>query len=118
MARHFDALRLRRLRCSSTRRATSCWCAGHTRAPAARARPHPGWAVRELSLQLSLIVAQETDADVTSLHLLPGEGPGQRDAPFRGIERVLRGLPEVTRREMTTDEPATTIVAEASGLTW
>ena len=77
--------------------------------------PIRGGPYAELSLQVSLIVAQETDAGVTSLHLLPGEGMSQRDAPFRGIERVLRGLPEVTRREMATDDPAGTIVAEASG---
>lgn len=77
--------------------------------------PIRGGPYAELALRVSLAATQGRGDAITSLHLIPAEGGDQRDVPFEGLRRVLRGLPEVTRREAATDDPAGTILAEARG---
>jgi nucleotide-binding universal stress UspA family protein len=76
--------------------------------------PIRGGPYSELALRLSLVVTARTGAGLISLHLRPEAEPVARDAPYRGIERVLRELPEVTSREMAgKDDMAGTIIAQA-----
>jgi glycosyltransferase involved in cell wall biosynthesis/nucleotide-binding universal stress UspA family protein len=77
--------------------------------------PIRGGPYSELALRLSLVVTAGTGASLISLHVRPEAEPVAHDALYRGIERVLRGLPEVTSREMATrkDDMADTIIAQA-----
>jgi glucosyl-3-phosphoglycerate synthase len=60
----------------------------------------------ELSLRLSLTIARNTQAKVTSLHVSPKSSTTVHEAPFRGLSKVLRQLPEVNLLERQTDHPA------------
>ncbi len=63
----------------------------------------------ELSLRLGLAMQPE---QMTALHLTqPGD---HTDAPFRGLEQVLRRLPEVETRAATAVDPAQIILDEAA----
>jgi len=82
--------------------------------------PLRGGPYAELALRISLAVASASQAHVTSLHLRPvlqapeadQQGPTSRhDAPFRGLARVLASLPEVSQREMETEDPGGTILS-------
>lgn len=75
--------------------------------------PVRGGPYAELALRLSLAVAHARPTEITSLHLLRSGEDRQGDAPFRGIERVLAGLPEIRRSEEVTDDPGGRILAEA-----
>jgi glucosyl-3-phosphoglycerate synthase len=50
----------------------------------------------------------------TVLHMTP-PGRGQPDAPFSGLERVLRRLPEIDLQSQETTDPAATILGMAGG---
>ena len=67
----------------------------------------------ELALRLSLAVARNNQARVTSLHLSVPDSHGRQDAPFRGLERVLLQMPEIKREAVTTADPEGTLVATA-----
>jgi len=91
--------------------------------PAAPSRvlvPLRGGPYAELALRLSLAIAKNSHAEVTSFHIhTKPTSPAKRhhiwharlDAPFRGLARVLANLPEIDQREMETDKPADAIVA-------
>jgi len=69
--------------------------------------PMRGGPYAELALRLALSLGP---AEIVPLHLTrPGDAA--TDAPFRGLERVLRHLPELHARYATTDDPAATILA-------
>lgn len=69
----------------------------------ARGGPHA-----ELALRLALSLSPD---HMTTLHLTqPG---ASSDAPFRGLEQVLRRLPEVETRTAETDDPVATLLAES-----
>jgi len=59
----------------------------------------------ELALRLSLAIHNQTGAAISSLHLYPEKPGAGRDAAFRGIDRVLRNLPEIKREEIVTNSP-------------
>jgi glycosyltransferase involved in cell wall biosynthesis/nucleotide-binding universal stress UspA family protein len=63
----------------------------------------------ELALRLSLAVARSRKARVTSLHISPANHSGRQDIPYRNINRILVRLPEVNRKELLTDDPASSI---------
>lgn len=63
----------------------------------------------ELSLRVGLSLHPR---ELTTLHLTAGGGPGS-DAPFRGLEQVLKRLPEVEARSAVTADPARTILDES-----
>jgi glucosyl-3-phosphoglycerate synthase len=63
----------------------------------------------ELALRVGLSFEA---ADITALHLKPKQDGGS-DAPFRGLEQVLKKLPEVKTRSAITGDPAQTIVQQA-----
>ncbi|MCC7359577.1 MAG: glucosyl-3-phosphoglycerate synthase [Anaerolineales bacterium] len=63
----------------------------------------------ELALRLALAMQPE---HMVALHLTP---PGAHtDAPYRGLEHVLRRLPEVETRAAVADDPAQKILEEAA----
>ncbi len=72
--------------------------------------PIRGGPYAELALRLSLSIAHTKRASLSSLHIVPVDSAPQ-DAPFRGIDRILTNLPEIERREISTDDPAETILA-------
>lgn len=63
----------------------------------------------ELALRLGLSLHPH---ELTTLHLTP-PGNQQSDAPFRGLERVLKRLPEVQARSAVTTDPSQTILEQA-----
>ncbi|HEX5809733.1 MAG TPA: glucosyl-3-phosphoglycerate synthase [Anaerolineales bacterium] len=71
--------------------------------------PIRGGPYAELALRTVLSMQHLHNIDVTSLHVVPATPAGQQDAAFRGIERVLKHLPEVKKREIVTDNPAQAI---------
>jgi len=73
--------------------------------------PMRGGPYAELALRLALSLGP---AEIVPLHLTrPGDAA--TDAPFLGLERVLRHLPELHARYATTDDPAATILEQAVG---
>jgi nucleotide-binding universal stress UspA family protein len=68
--------------------------------------PIRGGPYAELALRTGLSMQHLHNIDVTSLHVVPATLAGQQDAAYRGIERVLKYLPEVKKREIATDSPA------------
>ncbi len=63
----------------------------------------------ELSLRVGLSLHPRA---LTTLHLTT-EGSAGSDAPFRGLEQVLKRLPEVQARSAVTADPAQTILDES-----
>jgi glucosyl-3-phosphoglycerate synthase len=70
--------------------------------------PMRGGPHAELTLRLGLSLEPE---QVTALHLAPAGKAS--DAPFRGLEQVLRRLPEVQMLSTSTADPAQTILEHA-----
>lgn len=63
----------------------------------------------ELSLRLGLAMARVNRAKLTALHVsAPSSTPGG-EAAFKGVDKVLKNLPEVERRHVETDDPAAAI---------
>ena len=63
----------------------------------------------ELALRLGLSLRPD---HMTALHLTPHGA--HSDAPYRGLEDVLRSMPDVQTRSARTDDPAQTIVTQAA----
>jgi glucosyl-3-phosphoglycerate synthase len=75
--------------------------------------PIRGGPYAELALRLSLALARNNQASVTSLHLSAPDSHARQDAPFRGLERVLLQLPEIKREAIATSDPESTLLATA-----
>ena len=75
--------------------------------------PIRGGPYAELALRTALSMRRFRPFDITSLHMVPTDPALKRDAAFRGIERVLRNLPEVKKQDIATDNPAE-VIFEAS----
>lgn len=82
----------------------------------------------ELALRLALTLSQTSGARVQSLHVRSTRKPdipsakrvaAQRDAAFRGLQRVLENLPEVEQIQLESSDPAQSIVraSQRSSLT-
>jgi glycosyltransferase involved in cell wall biosynthesis len=69
----------------------------------ARGGPHA-----ELALRVGMSLHPP---ELTTLHLTQADASS--DAPFRGLEQVLKSLPEVTARSMFTTDPAQAILDNA-----
>jgi glucosyl-3-phosphoglycerate synthase len=63
----------------------------------------------ELALRTVLSMKRLHQMDVRSLHVVPIDRTRKQDAAFRGIERVLKNLPEIKRQEIVTDNPGEVI---------
>jgi nucleotide-binding universal stress UspA family protein len=75
--------------------------------------PIRGGPYAELALRTALSMRRFRPFVITSLHMVPTDPALKRDAAFRGIERVLRNLPEVQKQDIATDNPAE-VIFEAS----
>jgi len=71
--------------------------------------PMRGGPHAELALRLGLSLQPE---EMTALHLT--QSSAQSDAPYRGLEQILRRMPDVHTRSAQTADPAQTILAEAA----
>lgn len=67
----------------------------------------------ELSLRLALAIATTSQAKITALHLAPGTTAPLGDPAFKGVDKVLRNLPQVARKQVKTDDPAAAILEQA-----
>ena len=65
----------------------------------------------ELSLRLGLSISRMSKAKITALHLLPGSNTGTADPAYKGVDRVLKNLPEVSRKQIITDDPVQAILS-------
>jgi len=65
----------------------------------------------ELSLRLSLSISRTSQAQLTALHILPDSSGSLSDPAFKGMERVLKNLPEIKRRQVKTSDPAQAILS-------
>ena len=63
----------------------------------------------ELALRTVLSMKRIQQIDVNSLHVVPADRTRKQDSAFRGIDRVLKNLPEIRRREIITDDPGEVI---------
>jgi glucosyl-3-phosphoglycerate synthase len=68
--------------------------------------PVRGGPYAELALRTALAMKRFRPITITSLHMVPTNLAVKQDAAFRGIERVLKNLPEVEEQERVTDQPA------------
>jgi nucleotide-binding universal stress UspA family protein len=68
--------------------------------------PIRGGPYAELALRTALSISHFHSAEVTSLHMVPSDPARKQDAAFRGIERVLKNLPDVAEQNIVTDNPA------------
>ena len=68
--------------------------------------PVRGGPYAELALRTALAMKRFNQISITSLHMVPTNLAMQQDGAFRGIERVLKNLPEVQEQERVTDQPA------------
>jgi glucosyl-3-phosphoglycerate synthase len=71
--------------------------------------PIRGGPYAELALRTALSMRRFQPVEITSLHMVPANPAPKQDAAFRGIERVLKNLPEVKKQDITTDNPAQVI---------
>jgi glycosyltransferase involved in cell wall biosynthesis/nucleotide-binding universal stress UspA family protein len=67
--------------------------------------PIRGGPYSELALRTALSMQHFRPVDITVLHVLPFEITLEQDTAFRGIDLVLKNLPEIKKKEMTTEAP-------------
>lgn len=68
--------------------------------------PIRGGPYAELALRIALSMRRFRQINITSLHMVPTNPARKQDAAFRGIERVLKNLPEVKEHNVATDNSA------------
>ena len=71
--------------------------------------PIRGGPYAELSLRIALSIHNSNNAQISSLHLFPNNFTRDKDAAFKGVDRVLKSLPEIKREEVVTDDPVNAI---------
>ncbi|HEX6033412.1 MAG TPA: glucosyl-3-phosphoglycerate synthase [Anaerolineales bacterium] len=75
--------------------------------------PVRGGPYAELALRTALSMKRFHQLSFTSLHMVPTNLAVKQDAAFRGLERVLKNLPEVKEQQRVTDQPAEVIFESA-----
>ena len=75
--------------------------------------PMRGGPYAELALRTALSISHFHPAKVTSLHMVPSDHARKQDRAFRGIEQVLKNLPEVKKQNVVTTQSAE-VIFEAS----
>src|SRR5215217_5008840 len=68
--------------------------------------PVRGGPYAELALRTALSMKRFKPIAITSLHMVPTNLAVKQDAAFRGIERVLKNLPEVKEQQRVADKQA------------
>jgi glucosyl-3-phosphoglycerate synthase len=76
--------------------------------------PIRGGPYAELSLRIALSIRNSTNAQISSLHLFQNNTKKEQDAAFKGVDRVLKNLPEINREEVVTDNPIETVFEAAN----
>jgi len=71
--------------------------------------PIRGGPYAELALRIALSIHNSNNAQISSLHLFANNSTRNQDLAFKGVNRVLKSLPEIKREEVITDDPATAI---------
>jgi len=69
----------------------------------------------ELALRLGLAIGRTSHSRLTALHLSPTTTAPLGEAAFKGVDRVLRNLPQVVRKYVKTDDAAEGILEASSG---
>ncbi len=67
----------------------------------------------ELGLRIALSIRNSSNAQISSLHLFPSNITREQDVAFKGMDRVLKKLPEIKREEVVTDDPANAVFEAA-----
>ncbi len=75
--------------------------------------PIRGGPYAELSLRIALSIRNSNNAQISSLHLFPNDITREQDVAFKGVDRVLKNLPEIKREEVVTDNPINTVFEAA-----
>jgi glucosyl-3-phosphoglycerate synthase len=75
--------------------------------------PIRGGPYAELALRIALSIHNSNNAQISSLHLFPNNFSRDMDVAFKGVDRVLKSLPEIKREEIVTDDPANAIFEAA-----
>ncbi len=75
--------------------------------------PIRGGPYAELSLRIALSIHNSNNAQISSLHLFPNDISREQDVAFKGVDRVLKNLPEIKREEVVTDDPANAVFESA-----
>jgi glucosyl-3-phosphoglycerate synthase len=68
--------------------------------------PIRGGPYAELALRIALSMRRFRQINITSLHMVPTDPERKKDAAFRGIEQILKNLPEVKEHNVATDNSA------------
>lgn len=68
--------------------------------------PIRGGPYAELALRIALSIHNANNAQISTLHLFPNNITRDQDLAFKGVNRVLKNLPEIKREEVVTDDPA------------
>ena len=61
--------------------------------------PIRGGPYAELVLRIALSIHNSNNAQISSLHLFPNNLTREQDVAFKGVDRVLKNLPEIKREE-------------------
>lgn len=72
--------------------------------------PMRGGPNAELALRLGLALSRHGHASIDTLHIMPKSERTTADAAFRGLDRVLKNLPEVHRENLQTNDPTAAIL--------
>jgi len=75
--------------------------------------PIRGGPYAELSLRIALSIRNSNNAQISSLHLFPNNITREQDVAFKGVDLVLKNLPEIKRDEVVTDDPANAVFEAA-----
>jgi len=75
--------------------------------------PIRGGPYAELALRIVLSMRRFREMEVTSLHVVSTNDAIKTDGAYRGIERVLKNLPEVKKQSIATDNPAEAVFEAA-----
>lgn len=75
--------------------------------------PIRGGPYAELALRIALSIHNSNDAKISSLHLFQNNLTREQDVAFKGVDRVLKSLPEIKREEIVTDNPVEAIFETA-----
>ena len=75
--------------------------------------PIRGGPYAELSLRIALSIRNTSSAEISSLHIFPNNITRDQDVAFKGVNRVLKSLPEIKWEEVVTDNPITAVFEAA-----
>jgi nucleotide-binding universal stress UspA family protein len=76
--------------------------------------PMRGGPYAELALRMGLSLERVSKTKLTSLHIASADTSPEKDAAFHGIQRILQNMPEVERKQISTNNPAEAILDASS----